>query len=77
MKTLIRLILISITFIWNSTTLAGSWISNPTIQYLYAGEVGGRYTVKVSGSQPNPDSCRQSFGLMIEENNSKLKEQNH
>ncbi len=72
MKLFNKIIFCTMFLVWSTSSNAG-WYHNKSIQYLYAGEIGSRYAVKLIGSQPNPDLCGSSFDLVIEPNNTKLK----
>ena len=58
---------------WSAPSFAGQWITNQKIQYLYAGDAGGRYAVKLVGINPNPANCGASFDLAMDINSLKLK----
>ncbi len=58
---------------WPAPSFAGTWLWDQRIQYLYAGEAGARYAVRLVGTTPNPGSCGASFDLAIDPNNTKLK----
>ena len=74
MKLSIYIVCLFAISIWASPSVAGTWYSNQTIQYLYAGEAGNRHAVRVVGTQPNPNSCAQSYDLMIQLTNKRIKE---
>ena len=73
MNILLKIMFVLTVFVWYSSSQASGWVYNQEIQYLYAGQSGGRYSIKVKGNQPNPDSCGASFDLVIA-NNEKFKE---
>ena len=74
MKVFYRATLFLIVMAWSSQSLAAEWVLNRNVKYLYAGEVGDRYAVKLTGIQPNPDACMSANDLLIESSNPKLKE---
>ena len=72
MKLFRNIMLCSVFLVWSLPSNA-AWFYGQNIQYLYAGEIGDRYAIKVTGAQPNPGSCAVSFDLVIEPDNTKLK----
>jgi len=53
MNKLMKVFFFVVISVWSVTSFAG-WYPNQTITNLYAGEVGDRYSVTVSGTQLNP-----------------------
>ena len=57
---------------WSAPSFADTWLWDQKIQYLYAGDVGSRFAVRLVGTTPNPDACGASFDLVVDPNSTRL-----
>lgn len=76
MKRIVTVYLVLTAFValaWPASSFAGDWFFDQKIQYLYAGEAGARFAVRLVGVTPNPASCPVSYDLVIDPNNTKFK----